>query len=215
MGRDNIIRAAYRKLSDPDDGKKTNLRVTRDVFWNGAFTDEEICAEYFGGLLANSRTEDGRSDEGIQFVDVIKSLSASQLKLHYIIYKALNENMVNSKMRINVTLSTEIESVSVFFSSIEIQEHENIDIGLGLNVLHRQNLISEYKYDTHSVGGKQFPYMSANPTTFGVFLYAAAHSRLSDSVNFNRLNFGDFEGATFPKYHASTLEELRKKVGLS
>ena len=60
VGRDRIIDAAYRKLSDPNDGKKANLRVVRDTLWSGAFSDDEICAEYFGGVLAGSRSEDGK-----------------------------------------------------------------------------------------------------------------------------------------------------------
>jgi len=50
-----------------EDGKAANLRVTRDVIWNGAVTDDEVCAEYFGGILAASRTEDGKDDSAIQF----------------------------------------------------------------------------------------------------------------------------------------------------
>lgn len=53
-GRDRIIAFGYNKISNVDDGKSANLRVTRDVFWNGSFTDEAICAEYFGGILASS-----------------------------------------------------------------------------------------------------------------------------------------------------------------
>lgn len=47
IGRDKILSVAVRK-SNVNDGKKANLRVARDVFWNGSFTDEAICAEYFG-----------------------------------------------------------------------------------------------------------------------------------------------------------------------
>src|SRR6266446_6193274 len=34
-GRDKLILAAYRKVRNPDDGKQANLRVMRDVLWNG------------------------------------------------------------------------------------------------------------------------------------------------------------------------------------
>ena len=55
------------------------------MIWNGAVTDDEVCAEYFGGILAASRTEDGKDDSAIQFVDCIKAMSAKQLHLHYAI----------------------------------------------------------------------------------------------------------------------------------
>ena len=52
IGRDKILAAGYKKIRNPEDGKKANLRVTRDIFWNGAFTDEEICAELFWRSLS-------------------------------------------------------------------------------------------------------------------------------------------------------------------
>src|SRR5215213_6779942 len=52
-GRDAILANAYKKVEDPGDGKQANLRVTRDVLWNGSFADSEICAEYFGGIMAS------------------------------------------------------------------------------------------------------------------------------------------------------------------
>ena len=55
-GRNKILNAAQRKIKDIDDGAKTNLRVTRDVFWNGSFTESDICAEDYSGALASSRT---------------------------------------------------------------------------------------------------------------------------------------------------------------
>jgi hypothetical protein len=107
-GRDRLVAAAYRKVEDPEDGKQANLRVTRDVLWNGAFTEDEVCAEYFGGILASSRSADGKDDDAIQFVDVIKSLSARQLRLHYVIYHSLNQIFVASGATVNVGQGLEL-----------------------------------------------------------------------------------------------------------
>src|SRR5688572_11934981 len=64
LGRDKLVQAALRKLKNPDSGERANLRVAKDVLWNGSFTDEQICAEYFGGILAASRSADGKDDTG-------------------------------------------------------------------------------------------------------------------------------------------------------
>src|SRR5262245_7302211 len=80
-GREKLVAAAIRKTSNIEDGKSANLRVARDVFTNGSFTEEAICAEYFGGILASSRSLDGKDDFGVFYTDIIKSLSSSQLKL--------------------------------------------------------------------------------------------------------------------------------------
>ncbi len=50
VGLEQIIDSAPSKTKNLDDGKAANLRVTRDVLWNGAITEDEVCAEYFGGM---------------------------------------------------------------------------------------------------------------------------------------------------------------------
>ena len=74
--RDKLLSKAAAKVVDPNDGAKPNLRVARDVIWNGAVTDDEVCAEYFGGILAASRSDDGKDDSALIFVDCIKALSS-------------------------------------------------------------------------------------------------------------------------------------------
>lgn len=61
-GRDRIIGRAAAKVDDLDDGRRANLRVARDVLWNGAFSESEVCVEYYAGLLAASRSVDGLDD---------------------------------------------------------------------------------------------------------------------------------------------------------
>ena len=118
IGRDSILAAGYKKIANPEDGKKANLRVTRDVFWNGAFTDDAICAEYFGGVLAASRSNDGHDDSAIQYVSVIKSLSSSQLRLHYFIYSGLNRILYQLSKSVNVAQGSENSSPEDIFFSI-------------------------------------------------------------------------------------------------
>ena len=72
----SIIYAKFTKKTQKIEKGQTNLRVTRDVLWNGSFTNDEICAEYFGGVLAASVSENGKDDSGIFYLDIIKSLSS-------------------------------------------------------------------------------------------------------------------------------------------
>ncbi len=214
-GRDRIIAKAYRKIPNPEDGKQANLRVTRDALWSGAFADDEVCAEYFGGVLASSRSQDGKDDAAIQFVDVIKSLSSKQLRLHYIIYNALNKLLVRSSKRVNVAQGTEIEAQQVWFSAIELLAELQLSIDTDLNVLHRQGLLHRYRTDVHNEAQRVIPYASANPTTFGVLLYSAAHARLPEWRAFDREDFGDFSDIRMPAVYASTLAELADKAGFA
>ena len=78
--RDSVIRAAEPKIENLDDGKRANLRTARDVLWHGAVTEDAVSAEYYGGLLAASRSNDSKDNTAVPFVDAIKSLSRRQLE---------------------------------------------------------------------------------------------------------------------------------------
>ena len=213
-GRDKIAAAASRKIENLEDGQQANLRVARDVFWNGAFTDEEVCAEYFGGMLASSRSEDGKDDSSIHFVDVIKSLSSGQLELHYLIYSGLNKMFVAKGDRVKVAQGPEIQSRSIWLSSLELEARYNINVATDFNILFRQGLIFEYKTDMVTERTYVFPYSMAKPTTFGVMLYAAAHNQLPSWDSFSSVPFGDFESISNVLFFADTLDKLKKLCGV-
>jgi hypothetical protein len=118
IGRDKIIEKATSKIEDLTDGRTANLRVSRDVFWNGSFSDEAICAEYFGGILAGCRSMDGKDDTGVYYVDLIKSLSSKQLKLHYLIYFSFNQFFTGDpgKAGINPGKASSLQQEDIFLS---------------------------------------------------------------------------------------------------
>jgi hypothetical protein len=211
-GRDKIVAAAYRKVKDSEDGKQANLRVTRDVLWNGALSEDEVCAEYFGGILATSRSSGGKDDDAIHFVDVIKSLSARQLRLHYVLYHSINQLLVTGGKPVNIAQGSEIQAQEVWFVG---QELVNLDLRINtdFSILHRQGLLYQYKTDAHVAGNKGLFYSQASPTTFGVLLYAVAHNRFNDWGSFSGADFGAFEGIALPKHFASSLDQLLQQVG--
>ena len=211
-GRDQIIEKATKKVKNLNDGNIPNLRVARDVFWNGSFSAEAICAEYFGGVLAASRSDDGKDDNGVHYVDVIKSLSSKQLELHYIIYNSLNKLLIEKSRTINVGQGTELQQEAVFFSALELENLLKLRIDTDLNILYNLGLLSEYKTDNLSLEKDKFlPYVMVRPTTFGILLYAIAHNRIEDWQEFSKSNFGDFEDIKLPKFFASSIDELVKK----
>ena len=212
LGRDKIIRAARRKITNLDDGKRANLRVARDVFWNGAFSNTDICVEYFGGILAASRSEDGQDDDAIQFLDVIRSMSSSQLKLHYILYTCLNKILMQSNDKPNVASGRDIQARVAYFSWQELAESFNIEAHTALNILHREGLLHEYKLEYDGANDAKLAYIMIRPTTFGIFLYAAVHNRLEEWPNFGRKEFGEFPEFKLPRYFAPTLRQLHRMV---
>lgn len=211
-GRDRILATAINKVDDIDDGRVPNLRVTRDVLWHGAFSEDEICAEYFGGVLASSRTDDGKDDSSIQFVDIIKSLSAKQLRLHYMAYYALNKLLVQEERDINVAQGREIQAVEVWLPSMELADVHEINLDTDPNALWRHGLLHQYKIDSANLGGKWLPYTMVKPTTFGIMLYAAAHNKMNQWREFSTIDLGSFGGTTPPGAYAPDLPSLTSMV---
>lgn len=216
-GRDKILAVAIRK-SDVKDGKKANLRVARDVFWNGSFTDEAICAEYFGGILASSRSANGKDDRGVYYTDIIKSLSSQQLLLHYIIYHSLNKlwlEMPSDKKRPNVGDANEFGQYHVWFSTKELEGTGVISIEKDLIALNSKGLINDFEAKGHKLeDGREVPYTNVQPTMLGIQLYAVAHNKLADWRKLPFEDFGEFPDIKVPVYVTFSIEELLIKAGL-
>jgi hypothetical protein len=218
VGRDKIFIAGYKKIANKDDGKTANLRVVRDVFWNGSFTDEAICAEYFGGILASSRSEDGKDDSGVYYVDIIKSLSSKQLLLHYIIYTALNKILVANpaKSELNPGQETDLQRETMFLSTNEIFKILNDDdFGRGLHALHAKGLIGDFQTGSHKLkNGEQVPNLRVSPKSLGVQLFAVAHNRLSEWRKFAIINYGEFDDIESLKFYGQNIQELLDSAGI-
>lgn len=217
VGRAKILSVAIRK-SNVEDGKKANLRVTRDVFWNGSFTDEDICAEYFGGVLASSRSEDGKDDRGVFYTDIIKSLSSQQLLFHYIIYNAANRlwsKMSVDKKRPNVGDANELGQYSIWFSSNEIAQMCILSPDKDLFALNNKGLISDFESKNHGLeDGQVVPYVKVQMTTLGVQLYAVAHNKLNQWRDISREDFGEFSGIAKLNYCEFSMDDILTKAGL-
>ncbi len=216
-GKNKIIQKATEKIKDKNDGKSTNLRVTRDVFWNGSFTDEAICAEYFGGILASSRSDDGKDDSGIYYVDLMKSLSSKQLTLHYIIYYSLNKIFVSNpeKNKLSMGQESQLQNEKLFLSLNELDNILNSDLGRDLHALYAKGLIGYFQTGNFTLKNKQsVPNLEVAPKSLGVQLYAVAHNKIEDWTKFNTLDFGKFGEINVPNFYGNNIEELLKKAGI-
>lgn len=84
-----VFAAAVRKLGPRiEEPGAIPPRVLRAVLENGYFCDDELTTEYFGGVLASSRTTIKRDDRGTSFVHLLETLSAYQIRAHYVLYTA-------------------------------------------------------------------------------------------------------------------------------
>ena len=213
-GRDKIVEIATQKVNNPEDGKKVNLRAARDVLWNGAITEDEVCSEYFGGMLAASRSEDGKDDGVVHYVDTIKAMSARQLELHYVIYRAWQTMLLAEKSVINVAQSNDVNAKQVLMGGLELLGRK-LRYDRDLTVLHRLGLIANFKYDTHVAGEKSLPFVEVTPTTFGVMLFAVAHNKIDSWRDFPAESYVSATGILPLNYFAESLEKLKISAGIS
>ena len=93
-----IFSSAEKKLGNKlDSPGQVPPKVLKVIINEGSFSDDEITLEYFGGVLASSRTEVGRDDRGSRLAKIIDNLSTYQIRSHYILYSTISEIFSNSK----------------------------------------------------------------------------------------------------------------------
>lgn len=84
---DNVERM-FKRATERSNGsaEPVNPRVLARTVDEAAVSDDEVMAEYLGGVLASSRTPNGKDDRGVAFVSKVERLSSSTLALHYACY---------------------------------------------------------------------------------------------------------------------------------
>jgi hypothetical protein len=82
-----IVERAEAKCLSPEDQSSVNLRVAHVVLEDGSYCDDELVASYLGGLLAGSRTPQGRDDRAVTWSKAITGLSSLQIRAHYLLYR--------------------------------------------------------------------------------------------------------------------------------
>jgi hypothetical protein len=77
-------------------------KVLKTIMNDGSFNDDSLAVEYFGGVLASSRTEHGRDDRGARMAKLVDGLSTYQLRTHYLIYSTIKEIFQNKSYLFNM-----------------------------------------------------------------------------------------------------------------
>lgn len=154
---DNIFRKALKKL-----GKKLetpggiNPKVLKRVFDEGQFCEDEITAEYLGGVLASSRTEVSRDDRGATYINLISSMSTYQLRTHYIFYTLLRKTFLPFNSVVFPGTDRQIMCIYIptadyysymdFDSDFPTDDQKTSILTHCMNGLRRQNLVGEITF---------------------------------------------------------------------
>jgi hypothetical protein len=84
---ERIVERAAARSRSLDNGSSVNLRVAHVLLADGSYCDDELMADYLGGLLAASCTPKGRDDRAVAWSKLISSLSSLQIRAHYLLYR--------------------------------------------------------------------------------------------------------------------------------
>jgi hypothetical protein len=213
----NIFKNAERKLGD-----KINLegnvspKVLKGILEDGAWCEEDLQVEYFGGVLASSRSGISRDDRGAYYTDLISRLSTYQLRTHYLFYHSIKSHF--SGQDINVNDGNTWRDLELFFPyetyfyamDFSKEEYENWGNLLSHSLwgLNKEDLISEFSFGNQDFIKKKFSLADIDgvlmsPTKIGVELFMWAYGLGQNNPN-------DFfkESVTFKN-------ELALKIGYS
>ena len=92
-----IFSNAEKKLGDKlDRPGQVPPKVLKTIINEGSYSDDAVAVEYFGGVLASSRSEVERDDRGSRMAKMIDNLSVYQIRSHYLIYSTISVLFSNS-----------------------------------------------------------------------------------------------------------------------
>ncbi|MBI5922157.1 MAG: hypothetical protein HY847_11005 [Betaproteobacteria bacterium] len=132
-----IFHNAETKLGDKVNSKgEVPPKVLKAVLDEGSFSPDRLAVEYFGGILASSRSEQGRDDRGARIAKILDSLSTYQLRSHYLIYSSVRALFSGRDIPFNMEGRPKMQifvPFSGYFSAMDFNQTETDQIGQILN----------------------------------------------------------------------------------
>lgn len=158
-------------------------KVLKIIVNEGSYCEDHIAVDYFGGILASSRTELGRDDRGARIAKILDGLSAYQIRTHYLIYSyirklfhdsgyAFNQND-RSKMEIFIPFDS--YTISMQFDEKEIKQFIAI-LNHSFFGLNTEGLINTFHYGPEDYIKNSCPDAKGGgiivqPSAFGAEMY--------------------------------------------
>jgi hypothetical protein len=166
-------------------------KVLKAVLEDGSFSNDDLAVEYLGGILASSRTDNGRDDRGARIAKAVGSLSTYQLRTHYLVYSTIRALFSDSGHVANMEGRPKMQifiPFSGFISAMDFSDTEQLEFGPLLSHiffgLHGDNLIEgAWQYGAKEGMMKMYPDATeggiiCQPSAFGfeMLLTAFGHS---------------------------------------
>lgn len=213
----NIFGSAERKLGDRiNEEGDVPPKVLRGVLDEGSFNDDFLVQEYFGGVLASSRSGVSRDDRGATFIAQLNRMSTYHIRAHYVFYSIIRSLYLGEGHALQVEAGRNQAMTFVPWGVFHIAmgfENEELDLldslcGYTMRGLQDESLITP---DGWAIGTQDDILKLWNdvpgdglifiPSASGVELYLWANGKSNVTVN-NFLNpeeiFELEEGVTIP-----------------
>jgi len=94
-------------------------RVAMKVLEEGSLCDGPVMAEYFGGILAGSRSPDGADDRGMTWAALVSRLSTMDVHLHYLAYEAFRR-LYLGQMTLNWGMQPQRQAAEIYLADSDI-----------------------------------------------------------------------------------------------
>ena len=188
---EQIVQNAYTKLGDKFESPGTvPLRVVKEVINEGSYNDNPIAIDYYGGVLASSRTESGQDDRGAIIAKSIERLSIYEIRMHYLIYATIHQLFRGSEkslllpehrnnMRIFINFTAYDNAMGFDTADIEIKRKRDSILSASLFGLHKGGFLEDAGFGStetlRKIYGHSYPPgIVIKPSFHGaeLFLYA-------------------------------------------
>lgn len=179
-----IFANAEKKLGDKiNQPGQVPPKVLKTIIDEGSYSDDTIAVEYFGGVLASSRTESGRDDRGARIGKILDNMSVYQIRSHYIVYTIIRKLFKDSKYLFNQEDRHKMEIFipwNTYVNSMDFDKTENEQfISIVNNTffgLNKDDLIETFYYGPIEHIHKKFPEAKdggivVSPSALGAELY--------------------------------------------
>jgi hypothetical protein len=172
-----------------------NARVAYRVIQEASVTENEVLAEYLSGVLASSRTPDGKDDSGISWISVLSMMSSAQIRAHFLLYREWAELLRGSDLNLAWNWVRDRSRIWADYQEFEAAIGNDSDpsrLQHAMIGLQRNGLIEGYSWGsrTELAEFSKSPYpmsVAAVPSPAGFELYAWAQG--SGDMPFARFPF--------------------------
>lgn len=220
----DILNKTTKKAGEVKEGEKVNLRVINEVLSSSAFATDELIQEYFSGILASSISLNGDNDEAIFYLDIVRSLPAKFLKLHYFIYSILNQKayLDDSLYTLDTGSSPGLNELIICFDLQELLELQ-IPIEQAVLALSSKNLISTHNYysGAKKIHGRRIKELKiyddlpnltffCSPSSLGIELFTSILGRNVETSRFFKNDLKDEFNHNIDLPSSGKLLKLRK-----